>query len=362
MRTLISSRWRLFAALVLTCVFAPLTIAPLTVTIAATLDDYQHRVTAAAALIEELRDAGEDESNPQPETFITTNLTRVRQMLPAKETVTLDGLNVSVDNTWLHEELSAYEKARTTLKRSESLARMAERLHAIDQRIEEIHRRNTVSASDKDAEKGRLAEILRRPEYISKAPEHSALERVMERVVRWLAKLFPQIKPMQPGGSPWISKTAQILVVGICLAVVAFLIWRYGPRLMQNRRKKKKKREARIILGERLEPDQTAADLLAQADALARNGDLRSAIRKAYIALLCELGDRKLISIAQSKTNRDYLYSVRDKGSLYSSMRKLTASFELHWYGLVPAGENDWNNFRNDYQKTLRTGSGSLQS
>jgi hypothetical protein len=356
MRTVISSRSRLLAALALTCVIAPLTLAN-----TATLDDYQHRVTAAATLVDELRDAGEDESNPQPENFITTNLTRVRQMLPAKETVTLDGLSVAIDNSWLHEELSAYEKASLTTKRSESLARMAERLHAIDERIQEIHRRNTVS-TDKDAEKGRLAEILRRPEYISKAPEGSALERVLERIVRWIAKLFPNIKPMKPGGSLWIARIAQILVVGVCLAAVAFLVWRYGPRFMQGRRKKKKKREARIILGERLEPDQTSADLLAQADALARNGDLRSAIRKAYIALLCELGDRKLISIAQYKTNRDYLYSVRDKGSLYSSMRKLTASFELHWYGLVPAGENDWTDFRNDYQKTLRTGSGSVQS
>jgi hypothetical protein len=358
MCTMISSSLRLLAALALTCVFAPLAFAN-----AATLDDYQHRVGAAAALVDELREAGEDESNPQPENFITTNLTRVQQMLPAKETVTLDGLTVAVDNSWLYEELSAYEKASTTLTRSELLARMAERLHAIDERIQELHRRNTVSASDKDADKGRLAEILRRPEYISKAPEgRSALEQLVERIARWIAKLFPQIKPIQPGGSAWIAKIAQILVVGICIAAVAFLIWRYGPRFMQGRRKKKKKREARIILGERLEPDQTSADLLAQADALARNGDLRSAIRKAYIALLCELGDRKLISIAQSKTNRDYLYSVRDKGSLYSSMRKLTASFELHWYGLVPAGENDWNDFRNDYHKTLRTGSVSLQS
>lgn len=350
---MISTHWRLFAALALTCVFAPLTIA-----IAATLDDYQHRVAAAAVLIEELRGAGEDESNPYPAQFITTNLVRVRQMLPAKETVVLDGLSVPVDNSWLHEELSAYEKASTTLKRAESLARIAERLHAIDDRIQEIHRRKIANASDKDAEKGRLAEILRRPEYVQTAPESSALEQLLERVIRWLANLLPRPRPMQPGGSRWIAGLAQILVVGVCVAAIAFLIWRYGPRFMQGRRKKKTKREARIILGERLEPDQTAADLLAQADALARTGDLRSAIRKAYIAMLCELGDRKLISVAQYKTNRDYLYSVRDKGSLYSSLRKLTTSFELHWYGLVPAGENDWNDFRNDYQKTLRTGSG----
>src|SRR4030095_8461950 len=105
MLTIMPSRSRLFAALALTCVLAPLTIA-----MAATLDDYQHRVAAAAALVEEVRSAGEDERNPQPEAFITTNLARVRQMLPAKETVVLGGLNVPVDNSWLHKELSAYEQ------------------------------------------------------------------------------------------------------------------------------------------------------------------------------------------------------------------------------------------------------------
>jgi len=332
-------------------------LAPLTIAIAAGLDDYQHRVASAAALVEEIRGAGEDESNPQPEQFINTNLVRVRQLLPAKETIMLDGLRVPVDNSWLHEELAAYEKTNTTPKRSESLARIAERLHAIEERIQEIHRAK-LTASDKDADKGRLAEILRRPEYIPTAPEGNAFQRLVTRFIRWLLRLLPQPKPIQPGGSPWIAAIAQILIVGGCVAVIAFVIWKYGPRFTKGRRKKKKKREARIILGERLEPDQTAADLLAQADALARSGDLRSAIRKAYIALLCELGDRKLISIAQSKTNRDYLYSVRDKVSLYGAMRKLTTRFELHWYGLVPAGENDWNDFRNDYQKALRTGSG----
>jgi uncharacterized protein DUF4129 len=352
MRLMTSSRSRLFAALALACVFTPFTIA-----LGATLDDYQHRVSAAATLVEELRGAGEDESNSNPGQFITTNLARVRQMLPAKETVVLDGLNVPVDNSWLHDELSDYEKTSTAAKRAEALARIAEHLRAIDDRIQELHRVQA-APSDKDADKGHLAEILRRSEYIQAPPEGSALERLVQRILRWIARLFPRPKGVKPGSSRSLATVAQILVVGVCVAAIAYLIWRFGPRLMQDRRKKKKKREARIILGERLEPDQTAADLLAQADDLARAGDLRSAIRKAYIALLCELGDRKLISIAQYKTNRDYLSSVRDKGSLYSSMRKLTNSFELHWYGLVPAGENDWNDFRSGYQKTLRTGSG----
>jgi hypothetical protein len=336
-----------FAVLALTCVLGYFNSARAT-----TLSDYQHRVSAAAALIEELRGAGKDESNPQPEQFITTNLTRVRHMLPAKETVLLDGQSLPVDNSWLHQELAAFEKTNHRAARVELLDRIAERLRAIDQRLDEM-KRSQARATDKDADKGRLAEILRRPEYIPTPAEAGIAERLLERFLRWLFKLFPRLKPIQPGDSRWISIIAQIFVVGICVAAIALLIWRYGPRFMKGWRKKKAKREARIVLGERLEADQTAADLLAQADALARSGDLRAAIRKTYIALLCELGDRKLISLAQHKTNRDYLRSVQDKVSLYSSMRKLTTSFELHWYGLVPAAENDWNDFRNDYQRIV---------
>ena len=138
--------------------------------------------------------------------------------------------------------------------------------------------------------------------------------------MRWLARFFRGPKPVAGASSPLIGTLAQILVVGVCLAGIAFLVWKLGPRYFGKlRRRKKQKREARIVLGERLEPDQTAADLLAQAEALARNGDLRAAIRKAYIALLCELGDRKIVSLAQHKTNRDYLNSVRERTRLYTS-------------------------------------------
>ena len=152
-----------------------------------------------------------------------------------------------------------------------------------------------------------------------------------------------------------LSRVAQVVVIGVAVAAIVFLIWKFGPRYLRNRRKKKTKRGARIVLGERLEPDQTSADLLAQAEALARSGDLRAAIRKAYIALLCELGDRKMISLAQHKTNRDYLGAVRDRPSLFLSMRGLTNSFEVHWYGFVPPGEDDWKEFRNGYQQALKT-------
>jgi uncharacterized protein DUF4129 len=326
---------------------------------AATFADYRHRVSEAIALIEQLR-AAYDHQDPSADERVNGSVARIREELPVKETVTLDSQSVVVDNTWLHEALQNYEKTNNgKLQRVEALSRIEERLRALAERLDEVQRRKP-AASDKDSDKGRLAEILRRPDFNRPAtPENSALSRLWDRFLRWLVNLFPNFKPITPGGSPFISGVAQIIVVLACLGAIAFLIWKFGPRYLSNRRAKKKpKREARIVLGERLEPDQTSADLLAQAETLARNGDLRAAIRKAYIALLCELGDRKLVSLAQHKTNRDYLNSLRGSTALYSSMRKLTSSFELHWYGFQPAAESDWHEFRSGYQQALKAGSG----
>jgi hypothetical protein len=326
---------------------------------AATFADYRHRVSDAISMVERLR-AASDHEDPSARESVNNNVARIRGELPVKETVTLDAQSVVVDNTWLHDALQDYEKtSNSRLQRADSLARIEERLGALDKQLEDVQR-GKPAANDKDNDKGRLAEILRRPDFNKPAAsEDSALSRLWERFLRWFFSLFPSVKPITPGSSKTISGIAQVIVVLACLIAIAFLIWKFGPRFLSNRRRKKKKTlEARIVLGERLEPDQTSADLLAQAEMLARNGDLRAAIRKAYIALLCELGDRKVVSLAQHKTNRDYLNSVRERVSLYNSMRKLTSSFELHWYGFQPAAESDWLEFRSGYQQALKTGSG----
>jgi hypothetical protein len=147
----------------------------------------------------------------------------------------------------------------------------------------------------------------------------------------------------------------QIIVLALCLAVLA-----YVARLLWKRRRPgagslKLKRKARVVLGERLEADQTASDLLADAERLARAGDLRSAIRKAYVALLCELGDRGVVRLAQHKTNRDYLNAVRLAAppGLYTELLPLTFDFEVHWYGLRDASETDWESFKTRCRRVL---------
>jgi hypothetical protein len=169
-----------------------------------------------------------------------------------------------------------------------------------------------------------------------------------------ISRLLPKQSPVGESGATAISRISQILVILIALAAIGYAAWLFVPRFLKRRPARKTVKEtARVVLGEELEPDQSAADLLAQAEALARSGDLRGAIRRGYIALLVELADRKLISLAQHKTNRDYLRSVKGSGSLHRKMESLTNNFELHWYGLVPAEEHDWVAFRAGYKDTL---------
>lgn len=319
---------------------------------AATLDDYDARLSRAIVFLDAFQGAANQKGHSQ--TAAPANLDFVGEQLPARETIHFRGQPIAIDNSWLEDELREYAKSTKAADRAATVTRINERLKAIQEQVR-AWQKSATQPIDKDADKGRLAQILRRPEYVTAAPEGNALQRLIERLVRWLGRFAPKTKPIQPGSSRWVANVAQVLVIAVCVVAIAFLIWRFGPRLVSGRRRKKKKqREARIVLGERLEPDQTAADLLAQAEVLAREGNLRAAIRKAYIAMLCELGDRKILSLAQYKTNRDYLNAVRDKGALYTSMRKLTNMFELHWYGFVPAGEADWDEFRSGYQKVFR--------
>src|SRR5258708_33875577 len=176
---------------------------------AATLADYRRRVSEAITVIERLQAAYDNEDPSARE-----HVARIRGELPVKGTVTLDAQTVVVDNTWLHEALQDYQKtSNSKLQRADALARIEERLRALDEQLEEVQHRKP-AANDKDSDKGRLAEILRRPDFNNPAtPEDSALSRLWERFMRWLFSLFPNTKPITPGGSQFISGLAQIIVV-----------------------------------------------------------------------------------------------------------------------------------------------------
>lgn len=322
------------------------------------LATYRERVRQSVIALDSLHTKDEEADEASHEERIASTLADVRGRLPESESVEWAGSSIQVDNAWLENALTEYEELfGSPERRTALLTETTERLQAIAEALAELENNdvNKTAAISKDESRARLSNILRRDEYSRKAAEGNALARLWQRIASWLRSLFPSAPEIEPGRAGFLSQLAQVVVIALSLAVIAFAIWKLWPRLWRKSAKSKRsaKGKARVVLGERLEPGQSSADLLAEADAMARDGYLRAAIRKAYIALLCELGDRKILGLAQHKSNRDYLQSVRNQEQLYRQMQLLTNSFENHWYGFVPASLDDWNMFRAGYKQAL---------
>lgn len=318
------------------------------------ITEYHRHIRQAVSALDALAQSDETESDATYAIRDTETVQGVRNLLPPTESVESNGEIFNVDNSWLHKDLDVYASDRSK-ERYHLLRRITERLKALDDRITELEMPAAVTTGSKAERSRKLAEILKRPEYALKVTEQSALTRLVKQFLEWLLNLFPKPKPLSPGSAGFLTQIAQVFIVLLAVAVLAYVVRLFLPRLLRSRRPAKKtKQEARIVLGEKLEPNQSATDLLSEAEALARRGELRAAIRKAYIALLVELGDRKIISLAQYKTNRDYLRAVRKVQPLYADVKLLTDSFEQHWYGLASATESDWLAFRSAYKQALR--------
>jgi hypothetical protein len=322
---------------------------------ALTLSEYRERLGQATIALDSLTSFDEGVGEREQSARIASTLREVRARVPAQLAVEWNGAPVQVNNSWLHDALKEYEKlAPTEARRAGALASITERLHALGERLDEALKEKESGSASKDEEKARLSAILRRPEY-NRAAGQSAIARLWERIKRWLRSLFPRGKAAGPTARrPVATNLAEIIVIALALALIFYAAWKLLPRFLRNRGTRKRgKREARVVLGEHLTPEQTASDILAEAEKLARAGDIRGAIRKGYIAVLCELGDRKILRLAQHKTNRDYLRALADRQPLYTEMQLLTNSFENHWYGYAPSTEGDWAAFRTHYQQAL---------
>ncbi|HEX2271140.1 MAG TPA: DUF4129 domain-containing protein [Pyrinomonadaceae bacterium] len=323
--------------------------------VAVPLSEYQNQLDHIIGDLQSLTEKEENESATDFESRFTETVEAMRSEFPKSQQVELgNGTSATADNTWFHTLLDDLQRAPVE-QRAEKLSSMVASLTALEKRVSDLASATEVDAN-KAADKQKLDSILARPEYAAGARGPNALTRMIEDFLRWFRNLFPDAPEIQPGRANVISSIIQIIVVLLALALITYVLVILLRRFkVQRKSKVTKSKEPRIVLGERLQPEDTATDLLAEAEALARRGDLRAAIRKGYIALLVELGDRKLISLAQYKTNRDYLRSVSNMPQLHLRLAGMTDSFERHWYGFAQATPNDWQDFRASYREALQT-------
>ena len=278
----------------------------------------------------------------------------IRAQMPIKETVEWQGQTIETSNEWLHSRLALFEKEPDTTKRAINLTEIDELLSALSAKLAPAT--TAPEGRSKDEDKRKLAEILARAEYQKPAPKEARDMSWIGRLLEWIRSFFPENAPESPAAFDFstFAKALQILLFAIIFGLIAFGIYKFAPLLFPKiKRSSRVKKSHRTILGESIAADESSADLFSEAERLAREGEIRAAIRKGYIALLCELSDKHVIALEQHKTNRDYLRDVRSRRSLHGSMRGLTSSFERHWYGFQPTAGTDWETFRESYKKAV---------
>ena len=299
----------------------------------------------------------EDESFQGYSKLERETVAQIRSEVPVSEKIEWQNTTFETNNLWLSDKLDKFEKEPlNSPKREAMLSEISERLGALEQKLYELEN-PPVSNRTKDEDKQKLAEILRREEY--QKPEEvqeSLFAKLYRKIIEWLAWMFPRPNLPQSSTSDFqsFSFVLQMILYALVLGVIGFLIYRFAPFFADRfRTKEKREKKDRVILGELLAANETSQNLFSEAENLARQGNLRGAIRKGYIALLCELSGRKIIGLSQHKTNRDYLRDVRKQNELYKNMSGLTNNYERHWYGSDAAEEKDWNDFKEEYQKAL---------
>jgi hypothetical protein len=287
----------------------------------------------------------------------TAVLTKIDKDLSQFSMVTVGDNEIPVNNEWIAKSIISFSAKQDADQKKRIVSAVAERLDAIVMKIGDLYAAESRQLT-KDEEKQRLAEILNREEYLPADAENESLAaRFLKYISDWLNSMSPKPQAPLPGGTGDMSvlKTAlQTTILILAISLIAFVLFRFGPLLIERIRGRKKTTKRQQILGEEIAADATTDDLFMAAEELARDGDIRGAIRKGYISLLFELSQRKMIGLAKHKTNRDYLGDLKKYEPIRKRVGGLTSNYERHWYGSREAGEGDWDVFKTEYRETLK--------
>ena len=167
-----------------------------------------------------------------------------------------------------------------------------------------------------------LEEILARPAFQWRETEPTLLQRIWQRILRALFDLLPAGR-----GSPILNYA----LTGLgALALLAVLL--YAARSFFASFTSEAEREG--ATGP--ESELTAEEALTRAHSLSRDGDYRAAVRYLYLSTLLLLDERGVLRYDRSRTNREYLGTVRDRPEVAATLRSVVEVFDRTWYGYQP--------------------------
>ena len=312
-------------------------------TAAARLLNYEHRIVRAAEQIERIKT--DRDYAQEGILYIKT------QLLPRSERIEFDGREVAVDNTWLYALLDSYAAEKDPQQRLAKLNEAGGRLRALD---EHLRRVEALEASDAGSARGKIREILTRPAY---QPEQETavgafVKKYLRKVRSFVGEIYLALTRLLEklfGASAQVGWISNLLVIAVLAAALGFVV------LLARRIRipKPKRKKTRLVLGEEIAADGTSRELAEAGLAAARAGDFRTAVRKLYISLLYEMGERNLIELDDSATNHEYLNRVSRFSGLAGPMRYLTDRFDYVWYGMFPSSEEDFAAYLARYEEAM---------
>ncbi|MGF1505115.1 MAG: DUF4129 domain-containing protein [Chloroflexi bacterium] len=89
----------------------------------------------------------------------------------------------------------------------------------------------------------------------------------------------------------------------------------------------------------------TSQTALTRAQETSSAGDYRSAVRYLYLSTLLILEERGLLRYDRSRTNREYLSSLRERPNLAAVFRDVTTVFDRVWYGFQSIDEATYKQY-----------------
>ncbi len=323
---------------------------PFTANASTLLKDYSRNLALAEEAVDQLIEGDSSASE------VMSVMGKIKRLVPQREYVDFNGQTVQVDNSWLYGEIDKVVKNVNgdIEQRRSMLIDMADRLYVLKERVNAAQTGHVIESNDQRA---RLEGILARPEYSPEVQKESTFKRWLKMFLNALARFFDGLErspKKDPGGVSAGTITAFRILVALLVGAATVFGLIHLLKRIKRRRKSAEEKDVREVLGEELPEDITAADLLTNARELARQGDFRTAIRRAYIAALFELELRGKLRMHRSKTNRDYLDSLRSEREIFPSFSLMTGTFEKTWYGQKQSTEDEFNGFVSRYWETVK--------
>lgn len=172
-----------------------------------------------------------------------------------------------------------------------------------------------------------------------------SIGRGIEKFLRWLFG-SSSFSPSRFDGLGDILLYTLYFIVGVAALVGLYFL---GRMLYERYGGRTPRRRGESITG--LDLADEIADPLSEAHSLAASGDLRGAVRFAYIAALRRLRDTGFLVLEKNRTNWEYQRSLRSRSrEAYDTLLPATRLFDFVWYGRRSASPEEFESVIRIYE------------